>query len=156
MRALIFALALTLVASDEVMAAYSAPFPARAHWAQNGDTGVMVLGPRAMSVLRMDGTVAAAVPTDEDISLVELSRDGSHIAFATPTKVRIIRPDGTEAASLPANSCLALRWSADGTRLLYTSLEDGASAGQKRLIVRLVDADGQNKRDILSQSYASP
>lgn len=156
MRTFVFASALLFLAVGGAHAAYNAPFPARAHWSQSGDTGVMVLGPKAMTVLNMDGTILSAVSTDEDISLVELTRDGSRVAYATGTKVRIIRPDGTAVASLPATSCLSLRWSADGTKLLFTSIEDGASVGQKRLVVYLADSAGQNKREILSQSYAVP
>lgn len=103
----------------------------------------------------MDGTALGAVSADEPVSLVDLTRDGGRIAYATTSKVSIIRPDGTETASLPANSCMMLHWAADGTKLLYTSLEDGATAGQKRLLVYVGDADGQNRREILSQSYAT-
>lgn len=132
------------------------PFLARAHWAESADVGVMVLGPTSLAVVRMDGTALGKVSTDEPVSLVELTRDGGRIAYATSATVHVIRPDGTEAASLPAKSCMMLHWAADGSKLLYTSLEDGATAGQKRLIVYVVDPDGQNRREILSQSYASP
>ena len=153
----IFQLTLVMVGMlvGGVRAASVAPFPSRAHWSQSGDIGAMVLGPRAMSILRMDGMITAAVSTDEDISLVDFAADGSLLAYATDTKVHIIHVDGTEVAALPAKSCLALRWSANASKLLYTSIEDGAVAGQKRLVVYTVDADGTNKKSILSQSYAS-
>lgn len=149
---LLLALSLTGVAGADS----GIPFLARAHWAESGDVGVMVLGPKSLAVLRMDGTALGAVSADDAVSLVELTRDGSLIAYATTSKVSVIRPDGTAVASLPAKSCMMLHWTADGSKLLYTSLEDGATAGQKRLLVYVVDADGQNKKQILSQSYASP
>lgn len=155
MRTLGLALMMAVMLTGVARAAYVAPFPARAHWSQSGDIGAMVLGPRAMTVLRMDGTITAAVSTDEDISLVDLAADGSRLAYATGTKVHIILADGTVVASLPAMSCLSLHWSANAAKLLYTAIEDGAVAGQKRLVVYTVDADGTNKKSILSQSYAS-
>lgn len=156
MRILFWSLMFTLLPMTAGAASQVAPFPVRAHWAESGDVGVMVLGPTQMSVLRMDGTVLAAVTASDAVRQVQLTTGGTLIAYATESKVNIIRPDGTAAASLDAKSCMELRWSRDGSKLLYTSLEDGASAGQKRLIVYVVDADGQNKRQILSQTYTSP
>lgn len=155
MRTLGLALTLAVMSAGIARAAYIAPFPARAHWSQSGDVGAMVLGPRAMTILRMDGTITAAISADEDISMVDLAADGSRLAYATGTKVHIVRADGTVVASLPATSCLALHWSANAAKLLFTAIEDGAVAGQKRLVVYTVDADGTNKKSILSQSYVS-
>lgn len=156
MRTVGFSLLLALFLDGAAAANSGIPFLARAHWAESGDIGVLVLGPKSLAVLRMDGAALGAVSADEPVSLVELTRDGGRIAYATASKVSVIRPDGTEAASLPAKSCMMLHWMADGSKLLYTSLEDGDTAGQKRLLVYVVDADGQNRRQILSQSYASP
>lgn len=156
MRTLSLSLIFMLLPLAARAATQSIPFPVRAHWAESGDLGVMVLGPMQMSVMRMDGTVSAAVTATESIRQVQLTSDGALIAYAGESKVHIIRPDGTTVASLDAKSCMELRWSRDGSKLLYTSIEDGASAGQKRLIVYVVDADGQNRRQILSQSYANP
>lgn len=153
MRTVGLALVLALSLTD---AAGATPFLARAYWAESADVGVMLLGPKSLAVLGLDGATLGAVSTDEPVSLVELTRDGGRIAYATTSKVSIIRTNGTEAASLPAKFCMMLRWTTDGSKLLYTSLEDGATAGQKRLLVYVVDADGQNRREILSQSYASP
>lgn len=155
MRTLGFSLVVSVMLAGSARAAYVAPFPARAHWSQSGNVGAMVLGPRAMTILRMDGTITAAVSTDEDISLVDLASDGSRLAYATSTKIHITGADGTVVASLAATSCLALHWSANAAKLLYTAIEDGAVAGQKRLVVYIVDADGTNKKSILSQSYVS-
>lgn len=156
MRTLGLALMLAVVMNGTAWAAtYVAPFPARAHWSQSGDVGAMVLGPRAMTILRMDGTITAAISADEDISMVDLAADGSRLAYAAGSKVHIVLADGTVVASLAATSCLALHWSTNAAKLLYTSIEDGAVAGQKRLVVYTVDADGKNKKSILSQSYAS-
>lgn len=156
MRTVGLTLLLAFSSTGAVGANSGISFLARAHWAESGDVGVIVLGPKSLAVLRMDGTALGAVSADDPISLVELTRDGGRIAYATVSKVNIIRPDGTGAISLPAKSCMMLHWTADGSKLLYTSLEDGAVAGQKRLIVYVVDVDGQNKRQILSQSYVSP
>lgn len=156
MRTVFLSLALALSWTGLAAADTGIPFLARAHWSESGDIGVMVLGPKSLAILRMDGTALGAVSADEAVSLVELTRDGGRVAYATPSKVRIILPNGTETASMPAKSCMMLHWTADGTKLLYTSVEDGATAGQKRLVVYVVDADGQNKRQVLSQSYAIP
>lgn len=155
MRTLGLALTMAVMSAGIARAAYIAPFPARAHWSQSGDVGAMVLGPRAMTIFRMDGTITAAISADEDISMVDVAADGSRLAYVAGTKVQIVRADGTVVASLPATSCLALHWSTDATKLLFTAIEDGAVAGQKRLVVYTVDADGTNKKSILSQSYAS-
>lgn len=156
MRTLGLALTMAVMSAGIARAAYIAPFPARAHWSQSGDVGAMVLGPRAMTIFRMDGTITAAISADEDISMVDVAADGSRLAYAAGTKVHIVRADGTVVASLPATSCLVLHWSTDAAKLLFTAIEDGAVAGQKRLVVYTVNADGTNKKSILSQSYASP
>lgn len=156
MRTLSLSLVFALLPLAAHAATQSAPFPVRAHWAESGDVGVMVLGPTQMSVLHMDGTISAAVTAADPIRQVQLTTGGTLIAYATESKVNVIRPDGTTVASLDAKSCMELRWSRDGSKLLYTSIEDGATAGQKRLLVYVVDSDGQNRRQILSQSYTSP
>lgn len=153
MRAIL--VAALLVSLRPASAADLPPFPVRVHWAQDADVAVVVAGPRALSVIKLDGTVLSNMTAEADVLGLDLTRAGNIIAFATENTLTIVGSDGVKKATLDARRCSNLRWSNDGSKLFFTTFDPGATGSLGQMVANVVNADGSNRRQLFARAYTA-
>jgi Tol biopolymer transport system component len=102
--------------------------------------------------INLTGTAESDVQSTAGISGLEISPDGSQIAFAArqgQTTWVIPAPTGGVPRQILGAGNQGLRWSPDGQRMVY--IVGGGPLGDN---IILADGDGQNPREIVKRAGA--